>query len=649
MTARWMKPAVSTYAPTRILTVVCGQRPVVGDRESRHTDMILDGVATAYSYKRRNVWSKPEFKRFNTGIDLHSYVDKLSQSRRKLYVFTPTAGVTLSLTGFFGLLSTHTVVPPHSDAGIPPDVQTHGRERTIAFNRLVLNTRTNIISYSKGNGTTEWCSCAQYLACGEQELGSTMSFSWPLSGGPLQPGQVRVDDIADRADLWLRTFQRLSDWWISVDGGPWSATVGGLSMSYFRRRLTPKTILLHDNENARILENDGLFGGRASVWYYGDVSTPRRAVDRDPTAPPPSIYPSEVGPALNLDVQSMYPYLLASRDYPVRLLSVRAGRSVDEIRGLLPKYGVIARVELSTPHPEYCYRAMGRVVWPTGDFTTVLCGPELERAIHERSVVRVYDSAVYAMGQPFKRQAEDLLKLRQESRSKGDRPWEMFVKLLSNNLGGKLAQKRSEWHLRPHVRGPVRWGEWYDLNIDTGELHIYSSIAGMVREKVVDPVPKRLVGAAFAYLTAYGRDMMRTTRESLPPRTVVSQDTDGLWVIGLSVSGLLQAFPDLGRGAGSPRVVATVDSARFFSPKVYWTSDGWVRSGLHGPIQVGGPYTLQDSYQTTPLTGCPAAPPDRVTVHTRIVNLQCEFVDGRIGPSGWADPTHLVGSRELLG
>lgn len=639
---RWVRPHTGLTAPSRVVSVAVESR-AADDREGgRSTRLILNRVFVRTACYRRGAWHNGPAPVFDNGDKFHDWLESYAQPKRATYVVAPVASNVLTLTGFLGRLSSlgATWDSAGGPAGSgPPAARRRPRYRVRSW---VVSGVPDIVRYGVAGATIVWLSGRQYLNLPHSQLEATVGYPGPGPDARTGLPSVGTRTAAQVAGCWLQAVTRLADWWRAVRGGRWSDTVSGLAMNYFRSRLTERTILDHDDEAAGQLERHGIFGGRASVYYTGDVVHERGVGRVGVQGMASQGQRSVAGPVTLADVRSMYPFLLASKPYPVRLAGVIDRPRVRACTDLLERYGVIASVQLDARFPEYPYRSDDGIVYPVGRFNTVLCGPELERACKAGEVSQVYRLAYYVMGRPFDGMARSLIEMRQAYKREGNPGWELFVKLLSNSFAGKLAQRRHRWERRPGVVPEQDWGEWVVAGTTNTARTVYRSIAGMVQERVEDTGKRRTMGQCFAYLTSYGRLYMRDVRAHCPPGSVVSQDTDGLWLLptgldALTAAGLLRAD-----APGTLRVVRSEDDARFWGPKHYVAGGRWTLAGLTAGVEWCGGVEFVDRCHANPAHGSPQQAADWVEEYARPVTLGTLPVGGSVNAAGWVEPFVLI-------
>jgi DNA polymerase type B, organellar and viral len=332
----------------------------------------------------------------------------------------------------------------------------------------------------------------------------------------------------------------------------------------------------------------------------------------------------------------MYPAILAREHFPVRHYSYRYDPPAREPQELAHSFGVIARVTIETDTPEYPVRRGGDIHYPVGRFQTTLTGPELLALRKDGKVLKCHAMMLYEMGRPFKQAAECMLAAREEAKKYGDGAWEAFSKLVANALAGKLAQRKGEWQERRRKAPAQSWGEWTESTGKSGLVRRYRAVAGLVWEYIRDKHGAGPCTFAFAYLTAYGRLQMRRIREKCPPETVISQDTDGIWVttaggIALKDAGLLAKT-----GPGFLRFTEQAEAARFFAPRHYWTPQLWRLAGFsHGEYN---PFTQEvlSSVKLNPLHWSAIARPTATFLRTNAKKLSPVLRSAELDQWGWA-------------
>lgn len=595
------------------------------------------GAADVYVAHRHNGrWGRFASARCETPAALWEWMHKHGDRTRRNYVVAPGGTECAAISQLWDHVDNGKVFyTPSLRTSAPQTKQTYGPGATL-IRRVVVTPTTFILDYARDKWRWVWLGGKQFFDQGEESLAASIGYRWCDSGHLDSPGATVARTTNERAGLWLALFMRLSDWWLKNSKAPFGLTASALSMGMLRTYVKPRYLCTHTHPVAMPLERAACFGGRAQTWYYGDIGVPADHSQGDHHAPPASEYGSIPGPMHLLDVRSMYPWLLREREFPRKQISCRENAIPSELLAAARTEGVIARVTIDTTVPEYPERVGDRIYYRTGVITTTLTGPEILAMRRNARILAVHVMATYHMGRPYQATAAALIRMREQARCARDPAWELFAKMLGNGLGGKLAQKRGEWQPRLKRSAPVRYGEWFEVVNRKGKQSRFRAIAGIVWEWVPDTSGAGPYTASFAYLAAYGRLHMRAIRERLPERSVVSMDTDGLWVLPLALDSLEESEGNGGGNAGDLSLRDTQQAGRFFGPRHYFTTADWVLAGfVRGRVSRDG-RRVRDTQRFTACSG-PAGNPARGTsVRSRDSELDIEAHGMTVAPDGWA-------------
>lgn len=205
--------------------------------------------------------------------------------------------------------------------------------------------------------------------------------------------------------------------------GSFKVTLASLALSAYRTKFMTRKPHIHVHENSLWLERKAYYGGRTEAWYIG-VKTGEKFYA--------------------VDVNSMYPWAMTLDNLPIRLAAYTTRGSIDELRTLLPNFFVIAKVKLATLENVYPLKIRGKLMFPTGEFLTYLCSPELEYAIEHNDIKEVYDMSIYFRAPVFKDFVNYFYSLRLQYTAEHNSSWRFITKIFQNSLYGKFAQ------LEPH-------------------------------------------------------------------------------------------------------------------------------------------------------------------------------------------------------
>lgn len=506
----------------------------------------------------------------------------------------------------------------------------------------IIDYRADGVRWRWVSATNYWPDGAGASSChgGHDGVGAC---DWPT--GPLP----RDDDGRSGAVDLARRFVRLCDWWGTVATARIGPTAGAMAWGVLRSHIPTGALCSHKCEETHRLERACALGGRASVWYYGRIGARvSEHAGRDSGA---GVLPGAhlSGPVHHLDVRSMYPALLRDEVYPVALGPVYGGIRTDALIDACRSGGVLARVRVQTLVPEYPRRTPKGIVYPVGQWTATLAGPELLALADtpgHGAILEVFQCATYRMGRPFADAMQCLIDARERASDPEDKT---FAKLLANSVAGRLAMRVGGWRRWPALDAVQQWGEEWLGDADSATYSRYRWVSGVCHVHQPDREPRGPHTSAFAYLTAYGRVRMAHIRAACPVKSVYAQHTDGLYCSADAFRTLSDAGMIGGEGAGALVAKASADSARFFGPSHFRFGECWTLSGYHDAYVNEARGVIVDTQRTGLFAGRHSGAPTTVGITRRECAIP-QTADGcAVGEDGWALPALAVPRKRAGG
>ena len=640
-TGRYVRPGHGATAPDSIFAVVCMRSMSYGSCDETVTEYERAGSAVAHVTRRRGRWGAPTVAVLPAEMPPFDYVQTHALSRKRNYVVTPDGAPGLALAGVWEAFDRELVEYAPRGVMRAPKKRRRGPVPTVALRRVALTPRCTLLDYLCQERSVVWLGTGNYVSATEDEVARDNGFQWPDTGEWDGPDRTTVRTAKERALLWVYVFARLSDWWRRVAAAPWGMTSSALGAGVLRSHVAEKELCTHNHAGALSLERAASYGGSARVWYYGEIGDPAADATGNNPAPRPSGYGSVPGPLECWDVRSMYPWLMTVHALPSRFYSYREDVCVADLNDALSDWAVVARVTIETDSPEFPARSGSFVVWPVGTFTTTLTGPELLALRRTGRVKAVHALARYHTSRCYGAAAAALLEERTRARDDGRFADELFAKSVANGMGGKLAQKRGTWKPAPRVSAPVRWGEWVEAGRGGATARRHRTLAGLTWVYETDADPWGPHVAAFAYLTALGRLHLRSIRESLPDRSVVQCDTDGLWILPGAFAAVRARADAGGDAPGRLRLAHRADNARFLGPRHYYAGGEWVLSGFTRPTIAADGITVADVHRIASLADGRGGPGRFEVSKARESVLKVESRGVKIGADGWTAPRSI--------
>ncbi len=210
---------------------------------------------------------------------------------------------------------------------------------------------------------------------------------------------------------------------IANDLAPFGLTVASQALRTYRHRFMPDGIILHCDPAATALERAAYCGGRVECFRLGQCVKQ---------------------PYYYLDVNSMYPYVMASQRYPARLWAYSADIPVARLAHLLTQGHVIADVTVRASEPVFPVRMAEKLVFPTGEFRAALHTPELEFALARDWIVTVHRVALYDSRDIFSAYVSYFYRQKEQATAANDPILRQQAKLMLNSLYGKFGQLQHE-------------------------------------------------------------------------------------------------------------------------------------------------------------------------------------------------------------
>jgi hypothetical protein len=374
------------------------------------------------------------------------------------------------------------------------------------MNRAVLESPPVILSWRREKSTLQILDTLNWWRMPLKKIGEAINA--PKLEMPGSDSTVAEWDTYCKQDVEIIR-NALHEWWRFLadnDLGGFAPTLASQALRSYRHRYMPCKILIDDNAEALALARGALHGGRTEAFRIGKLG----------------------GPINCLDVNSMYPAVMASEWYPARLLDVMRSPDHDELAEWCAAYCVVARVDLKLKRPRFAHVHNGRLMFPVGRITECLTTPDLIDALEHGEIERIHSAAVYEREKLFSAFVTDMYAHRMRHAAAGNKAETWRFKILMNSLYGKFAQRGERWE----VTGQASDGVielWVEIDAQTGVVRYFRKLAGSLQERVRDGESHDSHPAIAAHVTAYGRALLWTLLEKAGNANVFYVDTDSLY------------------------------------------------------------------------------------------------------------------------
>jgi hypothetical protein len=245
-------------------------------------------------------------------------------------------------------------------------------------------------------------------------------------------------------------------------------TIGGLSMKIFLEKYLTRSFVPFNQQIAL----DAFYGGRCEVFYKGD--TPKDE------------------PIFEADINSEYPSVMCN-EFPDT-------DTILPMKDINARFGV-ARCTVQSPKklfiPVLPHRMDGKLIFPLGKFTGTWTFAELKEAQKRGyKILKVHESFGTDVGcYPFKKFVEENYAKRLATENV---VWKIFLKLLLNNLYGKLVTHKDRCIITHGPMNEYNKGRLEaELQAVYGNIHVYKI--------PLNEPPANTNYLWGAYVTSYGR------------------------------------------------------------------------------------------------------------------------------------------------
>ena len=297
----------------------------------------------------------------------------------------------------------------------------------------------------------------------------------------------------------------LMDWWDGERLGHWTQSGPGCGWNAMRHRHGGRAILVKTEPEGVQADRAAVRGGRRDVTRVGEVAG---------------------GPFALVDFSNAYLTVAATCLLPKGRRAEVGAVDADSVYVEGNRFGMVADCRIDTPVPAYPLRTPTGVFYPTGQFDTVLCSPEIVAAREAGHLVSIGAGWVHDTGyalQPWARWCLDRLADDDDSTPPVVK---MMVKQWGRSVIGKFAGRSSS---RKDL-GPALWPGWHLEHGTSGPDHNPAAdvhIGGRHWWYTFDQEGDNAYPAVLAFVESYVRVALNRMLAELGEDLWVCCDTDG--------------------------------------------------------------------------------------------------------------------------
>jgi DNA polymerase type B, organellar and viral len=481
----------------------------------------------------------------------------------------------------------------------------------------IIDAPPTIVQYRCETKTLVLCDTLNIWRMSLLELGKKIGV--PKLKMPTTWGVTSDDDTYCQRDVQIimTAVTDWADWLRDNDMGGFSPTIAAQAMRSFRHRWLDDRILIENNDLSLSLARDCYHGGRCEAHFIG----------------------RKTEPVHSLDVNSMYPYVMATCQMPVRLKGISYQTQVHHLPKLLEQYCLCAHVRLKTQDPAYPVILNGKLCFPVGEFDCHLTTPEIEHALHGGSLVEIHLCAAYERGAPFRRFALELYNHKEEASRAGRLVEERQWKLLLNSFYGKWGQNGRHW-VPVGTCDPRLFRVRSEIDAQTLKQTHFRDFGGITLKRAEDSECLQSHPAIAAHITAHARMILFTLIGQLSPQDYLYCDTDGLLVLEPALDQLRDRLDNY--KLGSLKRVAAYSDVTVYGCKDLVLDGKATLKGIRREAQnlALGEYRQIKWSSLRGLLGLNSLDMPRTL---EIDKTLCRiYTKGIVGPDGYVSPIHLT-------
>ena len=443
------------------------------------------GVVCYVMKKKRKKAYNPKYLTFYEIKDFWDFVERHTWKGKKTYVFAHSLGFDFRIVKGYS------------------ELEKRGWERVFD----TFDEKVGIKKYHKEGKTLEFLDTFNYFKTTVEDLGKAINLKKlgekgkPFEGITLEEYCKRDVDIIK--EMMLRLLYFIEE----EELGGFGHSVSRLAMNTFKHKFNSYEIGIHNYKDVIEDERKAYRGGRAEAFYIGSIKGE----------------PLDV-----LDVNSLYPFVMKEKEYPIRFVRRHKNIKVEELKELMKKYLVIGEAEIEVKEPIIGVKGE-RLIFPIGNWTAVLTSPEIEMVLEKGKIKRINWVLVYNKAPIFKSYVEYCYNKRLEAKRENNKVLSDFWKFLLNSLYGKFGQQSSNWvDIESGDKEMV--GCDYFIDGETGRKKSVRWLNGKQKKKGPLFEGYDSFVAIPSFVTAYARCYMWSLIERAGKEHAYYIDTDGLFV-----------------------------------------------------------------------------------------------------------------------
>jgi len=337
----------------------------------------------------------------------------------------------------------------------------HLENRGYIPTKLIIDNRRQIWKFRQGDKTLLFLDNMNYFATSLKALGKSIGEAKLPMPSPRAKSADWWSYCQQDVTVMYKAWQFWTDFITNNELGNFGLTIASQAFNAYRHRFMPQSIYIHTSNKAVKLERTSYHGGRNECFRMGELPKQQYHL---------------------LDINSMYPYVMLTNDYPFNLKSTGKELSLEQLRAYLKTYSVIAECLVDTPEPCFAVKRRGKLLFPIGQFRATLTSSELRYGLFYGYVKSIGNYALYERGRLFEDYVKFFYGKRLEFGKNGNKVYGYLCKLMLNSLYGKFGQKSEVWE-KVGMDYAREYDYWTEFDYETKETHTYRAVNYVIEER----------------------------------------------------------------------------------------------------------------------------------------------------------------------
>ena len=449
------------------------------------THVLKYGYGFFYRRGKRGKWNLRSQFRFDESLDFWQWVQSNTRPRSTVWVWCHNSSFDYPVLDSFRILT---------NAGFRVE-------------SAIIDSPPTVIKWRRGSVNVILCDTLNLWRMSLRELGQYVGL--PKYREHPDSHTLYYDSLYCRRDVEIiaRAVTEWTDFLVREDLGGFCPTIASQSMRTFRHKYMKDPILIDNDRQALSTARACYHGGRVECGYIG----------------------KQTGEFVMLDVNSMYPYVMKTGQFPVSLVRTYDRLGTKELTEILSEFCVCLLGEFDISRPFLGIPINGKLIFPTGKFHAYACTPEVEYALKRGELRRVGKVAVYKKASAFTEFVTDLHGKRVAAIESGKLMEVRHWKLLLNSFYGKWGQNGRKDILVGRCDPSIFRSE-VCIDSVTGRHFMRRYFGGIVSETGEDGESFESHPAIAAHVTAQARMVLWALIEKVPPEDYLYSDTDGILI-----------------------------------------------------------------------------------------------------------------------